>query len=313
MLVQKMRLAALTALLAASAATVALAQTAPAQTAQNAQTAPAAAKPAEDPVVARVNGKEIRRSEFIGALEQLPPQVQQMPLQQVYMPILDQLVSGKLVSEAGYKAKLQDSKEVKAKLRQAEDRFVQEAYLVQQVNAKITDAAVKKKYDEWLKANPPQDEVRARHILTKTKEEAEAVIKKVNGGEDFAKLAGEQTIDTAAAAQGGDLGYFVPDEMVEEFSKAAFAMKNGEVSKTPVQTQFGFHVIKVEDKRKRQPPTYEQAAPQLRQALQQEIAGDIVDGLRKNAKVEMFNLDGSALPVQAAAPAQAPAQAPAKK
>jgi len=313
MLVQKMRLAALTALLAASAATVALAQTAPAQTAQNAQTAPAAAKPAEDPVVARVNGKEIRRSEFIGALEQLPPQVQQMPLQQVYMPILDQLVSGKLVSEAGYKAKLQDSKEVKAKLRQAEDRFVQEAYLVQQVNAKITDAAVKKKYDEWLKANPPQDEVRARHILTKTKEEAEAIIKKVNGGEDFAKLAGEQTIDTAAAAQGGDLGYFVPDEMVEEFSKAAFAMKNGEVSKTPVQTQFGFHVIKVEDKRKRQPPTYEQAAPQLRQALQQEIAGDIVDGLRKNAKVEMFNLDGSALPVQAAAPAQAPAQAPAKK
>ncbi|HYC03887.1 MAG TPA: peptidylprolyl isomerase [Azospirillaceae bacterium] len=290
MLVPMLRVAALSAVLASSAATVALAQTTPAPA------APAAKTAEPDPVVARVNGKEVRRTEFLAALEQLPPQVQQMPLQQIYQPLLEQIVNSKLVADAAYKAKLQDSKEVKAKVKQAEERFVQEAYLVKQIDSKITEAGMRKKYDEWVKANPPQDEVRARHILTKTKEEADAVIKQLAGGADFAKLAAEQKIDTAAASQQGDLGYFVADEMVEPFSKAAFAMKAGEVSKAPVETQFGFHVIKVEDKRKRTPPTFEQAAPQIREAMAQEIAGTIVEDLRKTAKIEVYGLDGSALP-----------------
>ncbi|WP_114392280.1 peptidylprolyl isomerase [Oleisolibacter albus] len=293
------------AIVAAALGSVAAAALLPAN-AQNAQgqSAPAQkpAAAADDPVVARINGKEVKRSEVLAYMQQLGPQVQQIPLAQVYPLVLDQMVNAKLVTDAGYKAKLQDSAEVKQNLKDAEEQFVQQAWLKKQIDAKLTDAAVKKKYDEWIKANPPQDEVRARHILVKDKAEAEAIIKQLKGGADFAKLASEKGTD-GTKDQGGDLGYFTKDQMVAPFAEAAFAMKAGEVSQTPVQTDFGFHVIKVEDKRKQTPPTFEQAAPQLRQAAAQEIAGEVVENLRKSAKVEMFNLDGSAMPAAADAPA----------
>ncbi|ACJ00041.1 peptidylprolyl isomerase [Rhodospirillum centenum] len=278
---------------------------------------PAAQAPAgqadDNPVVARVNGKEIRRTEVLAALQQLPPQVQQLPLPMVYPAVLEQVVNAHLVTQAGFKDKLQDTTEVKQRLKAAEERFVQEAFLKKAIDAKMSDALVKKKFDEWLKENPPQDEVRARHILVQTKEEAEALIKQIKGGADFNKLAADQKIDTAAAQQQGDLGYFTKDQMVEPFAKAAFAMKPGDVSQTPVETQFGWHVIKVEDKRKQTPPTYEEAAPELRQVVAQDIAGDVVEGLRKQAKVEMFGIDGGPMPPPPAPPAGNGAAKPAGK
>lgn len=275
---------------------------------------PDAAKPAEkgaatpapeDPVVARVNGQEVRRSEVVAAMQALGPQIQQMPMEVIYPALLDQVVNARIVTAEGYKLKLQDGAEVKARLKSAEERFVQEAWLRRQIDAKLTDAKLKAEYDKYIKENPPEDEVRARHILVKTKEEAEALIKQIKGGADFAKLAGEQKIDTAAAGQQGDLGYFTKGQMVAPFAEAAFKMKPGEVSQAPVETQFGWHVIKLEEKRKSTPPTFEQAAPELRQKLAQDIAGEAVDALRKTAKVETFNIDGSPMAKEPAAPAAA--------
>ncbi|MFY8093292.1 MAG: peptidylprolyl isomerase [Niveispirillum sp.] len=247
---------------------------------------------ADDPVVARANGKEFKRSDVIALLQQLDPQVQQMPLQMIYPQLLDQLIQAQLVTEAGYKAKLQDSAEVKKRLKLAEEQFVQQIWLKGEIDKKLTQDKLKAAYDKWIKENPPQDEVRASHILVKTKEEADTIIKQLKGGADFAKLAAEKGTD-GTKDQGGDLGYFVKDQMVKPFSDAAFAMKVGDISQTPVQTDFGFHVIKLADKRKQTPPTFDQATPQLRQMVAQEIAEELVKGLEKTAKVEKFNIDGS--------------------
>lgn len=308
MFVKTVRAATLAALLASTAAFPAFAQ-APAQ-----QPAPAAgqAKAEENPVVARVNGQEIRRAEVMAAMQALDPRVQQLPMQVVYPALLEQVVNARLVTAAGYKDKLEASADVKARMKAAEERFVQEAWLKKSIDAKITDAMVKKKYETWLKENPPQDEVRARHILVAKKEEAQEILKKLQGGAKFEELAKAQTIDTTAAQNGGDLGYFTADQMVEPFAKAAFAMKAGEVSKEPVETQFGWHVIKVEDKRKQTPPTFEQAAPELRGMVAQDIAGEAIEALRKTAKIETFNIDGTPMPKPEAAPA-AGAQKPAEK
>lgn len=274
--------------------------------------APAAQQTAEDPVVARVNGKEVKRSEVIAAMQALGPQVQQLPLQMVYPQILENLVAGRLLEEAGYKQKLQDSPEVKEQMKAAEREFVERAYLRKAIDAKLTDERIRKRYDQWVKETPPEDEVRARHILVESKEEAQAILKKLAGGAKFEELAAQQKIDTTSAANQGDLGYFTQDMMVEPFAKAAFAMKKGEVSKEPVETQFGWHIIKVEDRRKQPTPPFEEVAGQFRQVVAQEIAEEVVGQLRKGAKVELFNIDGSPMPAApAAAPGAAPTEAPA--
>jgi peptidyl-prolyl cis-trans isomerase C len=280
-----------------------------------AQSAKAPASAPADPVVARVNGKEIKRSDVISAIRGLGPQAQQVPPQQLLPAIYEELINKKLVSEAGYKQNLQNSPEAKEMLKRAEEDIVSQVYINKAVEPKLTEDAIKRQYAEYVKTFKGEEEVRARHILVKTKPEAEALIKQINGGADFVKLASEQKIDTAAAQNGGDLGYFTADAMVEPFSKAAFAMKPGEVSKTPVETQFGFHVIKVEDHRKQPQPTLEQVEQQMRGQAAQQIITNLVQDLRKNAKIETFNMDGSPtqeapVAAQNARPSSAPAPKP---
>lgn len=297
--------------LAANAQTPAPATPAPAAPAASAPVTPAA--PA-DPVVARVNGEELHKSDVSRMVSQLPPQVQQMPIEMIYPAVIDQLISGKLVSSAGYKAGLADSAEVKDEIKRAEERAVQRAYIQKEVKARITPDELQKAYQEFLKENPAQEEVRAAHILVEKEDEAKSIIAQLNKGADFAKLAKEKSKDAAAAAQGGDLGYFTKDTMVEPFANAAFAMKPGEISKEPVKTQFGYHVIKVEDKRTQPQPTLDEVKPQLEQELSKNIVTALVDELRGKAKIETFQLDGSPMPKEepAAAPATpAPAPAPA--
>ncbi|MCG5242696.1 peptidylprolyl isomerase [Azospirillum doebereinerae] len=309
-----------TALLSMAACGIALAahaQTpAPATPAAPATTAAPAATPAAtpaqaDPVVARVNGEELHRSDVSRMIAQLPPQVQQMPVEMIYPAVIDQLVSGKLVAAAGYKDKLADSAEVKDEIKRAEERAVQRAYIQKEVKARITQKALDDAYQAFLKQNPPQEEVKAAHILVEKEDEAKAIIAQLKKGGDFAKLAKEKSKDAAAAAQGGDLGYFTKDAMVEPFANAAFAMKPGEVSKEPVKTQFGYHIIKVEEKRTQPAPTLDEVKPQLEQTLSKDIVTALVDELRAGAKVETFQMDGSPMPAAPAAPADAPAATPA--
>jgi peptidyl-prolyl cis-trans isomerase C len=282
------------ALALALAVAPAAAQTAAPAAAQTVGDALKAGAGKDDPVLARVNAVEIRRSDMLQALSAMPPQVQQMPMAQVYPLILERLIDGKLVVAAARAQKLQDDPEVKRKVADYENRVLQEAYLGRTVNSKLTDAMLRQKYDAFVKDNPPQEEVRARHILVRDEKAAQDVLAELKKGADFATVAKAKSTD-GSARDGGDLGYFSRGDMVAEFSDAAFAMKPGEVSKAPVKSQFGWHVIKVEDRRMSAAPSFEETKDQLKTELSQEMVGEVVEALRTKAKVERFGLDGKPL------------------
>ncbi|MDD3370518.1 MAG: peptidylprolyl isomerase, partial [Alphaproteobacteria bacterium] len=246
-----------------------------------------------DPVVARVNGEEIHRSDIMRQIQMAGPQLQQVPPQMIYPQILSKVIATKVVSQKGYANGLQDDKEVKMRVKDLEAQVVAEAYIHKQIEPKITDAKIKARYDELATKYKPQDEVRARHILVKTEAEAKDVIKQLKGGADFAKVAEEKSKDTGSAKQGGDLGYFSREAMVKPFADAAFGMKTGEVSDKPVKTDFGYHILKVEDKRKSSPPPLAEVKDQIANQLGQEMTNDEVKALEAKAKIEKFNIDGS--------------------
>ncbi len=156
-----------------------------------------------------------------------------------------------------------------------------------EVVGKITDDELRARYDKEIAAQPPVNEVHARHILVKTKEEAEKIIKELDGGADFQKLANEHTSDPSGKTNGGDLGYFGPGQMVPEFDKAAQALAVGAYTKEPVQTQFGWHVIKVEDKRAKQPPAFDAVKENVRSMVIRDKYFALVKQARADAKVEI--------------------------
>jgi peptidyl-prolyl cis-trans isomerase C len=287
------------ALTMTSVAHYAVAADAPAASPAPAATAPSATPTANDPVVARVNGSEIHRSDVLRQLQALGPQAQQIPPQTLYPELLQKMVATKLVSAQGYAQGLQNDPDTKAQMHDAEAGIVAEVYVRHTVQPKITEAKIKERYDELSAKYKPQDEVRARHILVSTQAEADDVIKQLQGGADFAKLAEEKSKDTGSAKNGGDLGYFPRDAMVKPFADAAFSMKPGEVSATPVKTEFGYHIIKVEDKRKSSPPPMAEVRDQIANQLGQEYTNDLVKGLEAKAKIEKYNIDGT--PMKAAA------------
>ncbi|MDR3449652.1 MAG: peptidylprolyl isomerase [Alphaproteobacteria bacterium] len=275
-------------ILLATAALLSLAIAAPSSPAL-AATAPASS----DPVVARVNGEELHRSDVMRELQMAGPQMQQLPPAMIYPQILQKMIATKIVSQKGYAAGMQNDPDVKSKVKDLEDQIVAESFVNKQVQPKITDAKIKERYDQLSAKFKPQDEVRARHILVKTEAEALDVIKQLKGGADFAKLAEEKSKDTGSAKQGGDLGYFVHDAMVKPFADAAFGMKVGEISDKPIKTEFGYHIIKVEDKRKSSPPPIAEVKDQIASQIGQELINDEVKSLEANAKIEKFNIDGT--------------------
>jgi len=272
--------------------------------------APAAGAAPQDPVVARVNGAELHRSDVLAARQMLPAQVQQIPFEQVYPQLLDTLVTNMVTAQAGRKQKLADDPEVKKRVQWLQDQVIEEAYLGRYVRAAITDDRIKARYDQFLKDQKPQDQVDAKHILVKTEDEAKAVIADLKNGGDFAAIAKEKSNDPGTKATGGDLGWFTKDEMVPEFAEAAFKLQKGQYTETPVKTQFGYHVILLVDRRTAPPPTLEEARPQLLALLQRELVEQKVKELRTAAKIETFNLDGSK-PSATPAPAPAAPAAPA--
>jgi len=272
--------------------------------------APAAGAAQQDPVVARVNGGEIHRSEVLAARQMLPAQVQKIPFEQVYPQLLDSMVTHLLAAQAGRKQKLADDPEVKKRMQWAQDQIIEDVYLTRYIRGALTDDKVKARYDQFVKEQKPQDQVNAKHILLKTEDEAKAVIADLKNGGDFAAIAKEKSNDPGTKATGGDLGWFTKDEMVPEFADAAFKLQKGQYTETPVKTQFGYHVILLVDRRTAPPPTLEEARPQVEALLQRELLEQKVKELRTGAKVEVFNLDGSK---PTAAPAGAPAAPAAPK
>jgi len=268
----------------------------------------AAAQDAEnDTVVAVVNGKQLTRGDLEASYAVLPEQYRQMPLESVYDPLLQRLVDGELLLQAAETAHLEEDKDIQAALQRARDDVLRQSYLERAIDEKVTDEKLQEAY-EAKKAEPDfaKDEVKARHILLKTEDEAKEIIKELDGGADFAELAKEKSTGPSGP-NGGDLGYFERGAMVPEFGEAAFAMEPGSYSKVPVETQFGWHVILVEDKRQNV-PTFEETEPQLRQELASQAVGEVLEDVRKGAEVTRFNIDGSEQ-----APAEATDEQPAEK
>ena len=255
----------------------------------------APAIPPGNPVVARVDGTEIRMSDVEAAQQNLPPQAQKLPLEQIYPMLLDRLVDGMLITEAGRKEHLDRDPEVQDRLKHYEDRLIQEAYINRAVKPAETEDGLRTRYQTFIKEKPAHEEVHASHILLGTEAEAKSVIAELDKGADFAALAKKYSKDPGAES-GGDLGYFGHDDMVKEFADAAFALPKGQYSKTPVKTEFGWHVIKVEDRRTGQPPSFEEAREQLSRDLAHEIIDAKLHDLRGTAKIEEFGLDGKPLP-----------------
>ncbi|SIS54115.1 peptidylprolyl isomerase [Insolitispirillum peregrinum] len=266
-----------TALRAAAAATVFLMAAAPAFA-------------ADDPVVAKVDGSEIHRSEIVAMKDRMAqqmPQIQAMPLESIFANLVDQAVSQRLLLSAAKKANVADDAEFKKQLDQVRDSLMQRAFLTREVEKRLTDDKLRTAYDDLLKNNPPEDEVHARHILVDNEKKANELIKKLKKGASFEDLAKSDSKDDGSGKRGGDLGYFSKSAMVPEFAEAAFAMKPGDVSDKPVKTQFGWHIIKVEDRRKSTPPAFEEVKEQLRGQMADGVIDEIVGELRKNAKVEI--------------------------
>lgn len=276
------------------AATMVFAMPAGAQNADK-KTDKMAAQPAAaaDPVVATVNGVNILGSDVEAARGQLPEQYRNLPMAQLYQPILNQLIRTKILSAQARADKLHETDAYKRRVALIAERMLEEAFLAKTVGEKVTDEALQARYDKTSGSFPTKEEIRARHILVKTEAEADAIIKDLTGGADFAKLAAEKSIGPSKT-RGGDLDYFSKGQMVPPFEEAAFALSKGEFTKSAVKSPFGWHVIKLEDKRQSKPPSFEESRAKLSQELSQEIALKLVQELTEKAKIERFEADGSA-------------------
>ena len=241
---------------------------------------------ADKEIVAKVNGIPITKGELDFFAEELGERLQRVPADQRGSVLLEQVIARRLIAQAAEKHKLAETEEFKERQKFYYDRGLQEAYLSQVIEAGITEKELRKTYEDGLKKVTPEVEVHARHILVKTEDEANAIIKELDGGRDFAELAKEKSTGPSGA-KGGDLGYFGEGQMVPAFAKVAFAMKKGDVSK-PVKTQFGWHVIKVEDNRTKPVPTFEAIRESMRLALLRNHARDAVKKLREAATIEII-------------------------
>jgi peptidyl-prolyl cis-trans isomerase C len=237
-------------------------------------------------VVATINGEPVTETDLSIAMTDLNEQFAQLPDDQRRAAALSAIIEIRLLAAEAEKAGLADGDEFARRMTLLRQRALHSAFIDRQVAGAVTDEAVRARYDKQVAETPPVNEIRARHIIVETKEEAEAIIKELEAGGDFEALAKEKSKD-GAAAQGGDLGYFTEGRMVPEFEQAAFALNVGDYSKEPVQTQFGWHVIKVEDKRVQQPPAFEQVAEQFRALLLRENYFAKVTALREAAAVEI--------------------------
>jgi peptidyl-prolyl cis-trans isomerase C len=259
---------------------------------------------------AQPQGQAIRLSELEVAQQSLPQQYRNMPLQAVFPALLDRIIDSKLVVQEGKKSKVTEDPAFKKRMAFVEDQVLQDFWIQREIARLVTAEKLQKRYEERLKAMPTEEEVHARHILVSTEDEAKALIAEIKKGAAFDKLAKEKSTDKASGAEGGDLGWFKKSDMVKEFADAAFNLKKGELTETPVKTQFGYHVIKVEDRRKAPPPAFEEMADQLKEEMAREAVTAQLDQLRAGAKIEKFAMDGGKPDAAPAAKPAAPAATP---
>ncbi len=296
-----------------------------------AQTPPPAAPIAgEDPnpVLARVNGQDIRLDEVMAtAADAMPAEMRSVPPNllrsmlppQVFEQLVDRAITDRAMVAAARAAGLDRDEEIRRRLRFLEENELRDALLRREVLPRVTDEALRARYDRDAAGRTAEEEVRARHILVPNEADARTILAEVQRGGNFEEVARRRSTDPAAR-NGGDLGFFRRGDMVPEFAAAAFSLQAGQVSPAPVRTQFGWHVIKVEERRSSRGPSFEDSRDTLRQTMIEEEVQAAVQRIRAGARIERVETQAPAMPapgttapaIQAEPPAR-PAAPPARR
>ena len=243
-----------------------------------------------DTVVARIGDTTITYRDVGAYIGSLPARVREAPVEQVFPLARQQMIDRLLILRAANGLKLDEKKDVQAQIAEARDEVMRRAFIAHLMETEMSDEKLRARFEAAFSGQDLPEEVNARHILVETKAEADAIVARLGKGEDFAALAQEKSTGPSGP-NGGSLGWFQRGQMVPEFEEAAFALKPGAIS-APVKTQFGWHVIKLEERRTSKPPRYEDVAQQFRQQAAQQVVAEQLAALREQAKVELFGLDG---------------------
>ena len=250
--------------------------------------------------VAEVNGEAIFLEEVMKIAEQLPADIRQQPLPNYFDRIVDDVIDSRLAAAAGNDAGLTNNPEVLAQMSIAAQRVLAEAYITTELRKVVTEEEVQKAYQLFISDESAREEIKARHILVASEAEAKAIIAELNSGADFVSLAKEKSTGPSGP-NGGDLGYFARGAMVPSFENAAFALSVGSHSSEPVQTQFGWHIIKLEDKKTAEAPSIETLRGQLQANLANQALSRIIETLRVPASISRLSFDEVRAATQAAA------------
>ena len=239
-----------------------------------------------DTVVATVGGETITEADIAFAAEDLQQELAQMPPQQRRAFLVTVLIDMKVMADAARSQGMADSAVFQRRLAYLEERALRRAYFAEAIATGVTPEAVQAAYDEMVATFEPRQEIRASHVLVETEEDAEAIRAELEAGASFAELAQEKSIDPSAQQNGGDLGFFGRGMMVQPFEEAAFALEPGEISE-PVQSNFGWHVIRLEETRQSTPPPLEQVRPQLQQQVMFETFEASLNALKADIEIEI--------------------------
>ena len=243
---------------------------------------------AEDKVVATINGKNVTDADLAIAEAEIGSDMGTMPPVQKRMSLLEFLIDNQLFAEAAEGDKLNEGPDFETRLTYLKRRALRELYFDKIIKSQVSEADARKLYDEQVGKLKPEDEVSARHILVETEDKAKELKEKIKGGADFAQLAKENSKDPGSKEDGGSLGYFGHGQMVPEFEDVVFKLKKGEVS-DPVKTQFGWHLIKIEDTRVKPPPAFDVVKDRIIQSQLLQKAQQSAVALRAKSKIEFVD------------------------
>ena len=240
------------------------------------------------PIVANVNNEDISLETMIHAMNELPPEIQSQPFMSYYEDLLERVIDIKLFAQEGKKMKLDEEPSVRAAIDFVIEKVLMQAFLSKYVQENIKEENIKASYSNFIADETSREEIKASHILMDTESEAIDVINMLNDGDDFAELAKNKSTGPSGPS-GGDLGWFKRGQMVPPFEKAAFSLNKNEITQIPVQTQFGWHVIKIFDKRIPEAPSYESMKSKLIQDLERKIVSKKIQDLRNDALIEKLS------------------------
>lgn len=248
--------------------------------------------------VAIVNGTELTQEDVVRLFQGLRPEVQANGMEALYPFLLEELIAREVLVSQARAEGFDQTPEMAAQLEAFQQEMIYNAYVVDQAEGQVSDSDVQAAYDELVGQMPEEEEINVSHILVESREEAESVIQRVTDGEVFADLARELSIDTGSGANGGALGWSRRGMFVPEFEEAAFALSANTFTSVPVQSDFGWHVILVSERRQIEPPPLEEVADPIRQRLAEQEARGVVEAAVARASVERFDLNGNPLPAQ---------------